>query len=128
MRSILRKVIVTSAFGVALALAGNSAMAATRVNVPFNFSVAGQTLPAGAYDLVHEPTSAFVTLRSVDSNSSYTWLLTPGPSEDDKKIALKFDDRNSTHVLQTVQYGSKITPRIDKGRSIDMERESRGGQ
>jgi hypothetical protein len=126
MRSILRKMILASAFGAAVALAGNSAMAATRVDVPFNFQVAGATLPAGAYHLIHEPTSAFVTLRSVDTSKSYTWLLTPGPSETSKKIALKFDDRNGTHVLESVQYGSKVTPRLDKGRSIDMERESRG--
>jgi hypothetical protein len=126
MRFILRKVILASAFGAALALAGNSAMAATRVNVPFNFSVAGKTLPAGGYNLVHEPTSPFVTLRSIESNDSYTWLLTPGPAENDKKIALLFGDRNGTHVLQSVQYGSKITPRIDKKKTIDMERDSRG--
>jgi hypothetical protein len=126
MRFILRKVILASAFGAALALAGNSAMAATRVNVPFNFSVAGKTLPAGGYNLVHDPTSAFVTLRSLDSNDSYTWLLTPGPSEYDKKIALKFHEGNGTHVLQSVQYGSMVTPRLDKKNSIEIERESRG--
>jgi len=125
MRSILRKAILASAFGAAVALAGNSAMAATRVNVPFNFTVAGKTLPAGGYHLVHDPSSAFVTLRSLESNDSYTWLLTPGPSEYDKKIALKFDDLNGTHVLQSVQYGSMVTPRLDN-KSIDIERESRG--
>jgi hypothetical protein len=125
MRSILRKVILASAFGAAVALAGNSAMAATRVNVPFNFTVAGKTLPAGGYHLVHDPSSAFVTLRSLESNDSYTWLLTPGPSEYDKKIALRFDDLNGTHVLQSVQYGSMVTPRLDN-KSIDIERESRG--
>lgn len=126
MRSILRKVILATAFGAAVALAGNSAMAATRVNVPFNFKVAGATLPAGAYHIVHDSTSAFVTLRSLDSTESYTWLLTPGPIEESKKIALKFDDRNGVHVLQSVQYGSLITPRLDKGKSLDIERESRG--
>jgi hypothetical protein len=125
MRSILRKAILASVFGAAVALAGNSAMAATRVNVPFNFSVAGKTLPAGGYHLVHDPSSAFVTLRSLESNDSYTWLLTPGPSEYDKKIALRFDDLNGTHVLQSVQYGSMVTPRLDN-KSIDIERESRG--
>jgi hypothetical protein len=100
-------------------------MAATRVNVPFNFTVAGKTLPAGGYHLVHDPSSAFVTLRSLESNDSYTWLLTPGPSEYDKKIALRFDDLNGTHVLQSVQYGSMVTPRLDN-KSIDIERESRG--
>jgi hypothetical protein len=29
-------------------------------------------------------------------------------------------------VLESVQYGSMVTPRIDKSRSIDLERESRG--
>jgi hypothetical protein len=126
MRSILRKIILASAFGAAVALAGDSAMAATRVNVPFNFSVAGKTLPAGGYHIVHDPSSPFVTLRSLDSNDSYTWLLTPGPSEYDKKIALKFHDRNGTQVLQSIQFGSMITPRIDRNRSVDMERESKG--
>ena len=81
MRSVLRKVILASAFGAAVALAGNSAMAATRVDVPFSFKVAGQTLPAGSYNLIRESSSAFVTLRSLDSTESFTWLLTPGPSE-----------------------------------------------
>ena len=105
MRSIFRKVILATAFGAAVALAGNSAMAATRVDVPFNFKVAGATLPAGSYHLIHDSTSAFVTLRSLESTQSYTWLLTPGPSESSKKIALTFDDRNGTHVLQSIQYG-----------------------
>jgi hypothetical protein len=126
MRFILRKVILASAFGAALALAGNCAMAATRVNVPFNFSVAGKTLPAGGYNLVHEANSGFVTLQSIESNDSYTWLLTPGPAENDQKVALRFDDSEGKHVLESVQYGSKITPRIDKKKSIEMERDSRG--
>jgi hypothetical protein len=126
MRFILRKVILASAFGAAIALAGNCAMAATRVNVPFNFSVAGKTLPAGGYNLVHEANSGFVTLQSIESNDSYTWLLTPGPAENDQKVALRFDDSEGKHVLESVQYGSKITPRIDKKKSIEMERDSRG--
>jgi hypothetical protein len=126
MRSILRKVILASAFGAAVALAGNSAMAATRVNVPFDFSVAGKTLPAGGYDIVHDGSKAFITLRSLDATESYTWLLNPGPAESSTKIALRFDDRNGTHVLQSVQYGSMTTPRLDHTKSIDLERQTRG--
>jgi hypothetical protein len=126
MRSILRKVILASAFGVVAALAANSAMAETRVNVPFDFKVAGATLSAGTYQIVRDWTGAFVTLRSVNSKASYTWLLNPGPSEESKKIALRFDDRSGIHVLQAVQYGSKITPRLDTSKSIDLERESEG--
>ena len=81
MRSIFRKIVLASAFGVAIALAANSAMAATRVNVPFNFKVAGTTLPAGSYHVSHDSTGSFVTLRSLESSKSFTWLLTPGASE-----------------------------------------------
>ena len=61
-------------------------MAATRVNVPFNFSVAGKTFPAGGYNLVHDSTSPFVTLRSIESIDSYTWLLTPGPPRTTRRL------------------------------------------
>jgi hypothetical protein len=126
MRSIFGKIVLAAAFSVAAALAANSAQAATRVNVPFNFKVAGATLPAGSYHIVHDSTSAFVTLRGVESNESYTWLLSPGPSERSTKIALRFTDHNGTKVLESIQYGSLTTPHLDKGKSIDLERESRG--
>lgn len=126
MRSILRKVILASAFGAAVALAANSASATSRVNVPFEFKVAGKTLPAGGYHVSHDSTGSFVTLRSIDSSASYTWLLAPGQVDGTKKIALNFDERNGTHVLESIQFGSMVTPRLDKSKSIDLERESRG--
>ena len=125
MRSMFRRIILASAFGAAVALAGNSAMAATRIDVPFNFKVAGATLPAGSYHVSHDSTSSFVTLQSLESSQSYTWILTPGP-EQSKKIALKFDDHNGTKVLESIQFGSLTTPRLDKSKTIDMERDSRG--
>lgn len=63
MRSILRKAILASVFGAAVALAGNSAMAATRVNVPFNFTVAGKRFPLVAttsFTIPAAPSSLFV--------------------------------------------------------------------
>jgi len=125
MRSIFRKFVLASAFGAAVALAGNSAMAATRIDVPFNFKVAKATFPAGSYHVSHDSTSSFVTLQSLESSRSYTWILTPGPSES-KKISLKFDDRNGTKILQSIQFGSLTTPNLDKSKTIDLERDSRG--
>jgi hypothetical protein len=126
MQSIFRKIVLAAAFGVAAALAANSALAASRVNVPFSFNVAGTTLPAGSYRVIHDPTSSFVTLQSLQSTQSFTWLLGPGPSESSQKVALRFDDRNGTKVLQAVQFGSKITSRLDKTRTRDRERDFRG--
>ena len=114
MRSILQNVILASAIG-SMALAANSAMAASTVKVPFNFTAAGKTLPAGSYLVKHDSTGSFVTLESVDSTQSFTWLLSPGqPGPTEKKVALRFDDRGDTHVLQSIQFGSMITQRLDK--------------
>jgi hypothetical protein len=114
MRSILQNVILASAIG-SMALATSSAMAASTVRVPFSFTAAGKTLPAGSYLVKHDTTGNFVTLESVDAQQSFTWLLSPGqPAPTDKRVALKFDDRGNTHVLQSIQFGSRVTPRLDK--------------
>jgi len=114
MRSILQNVILASAIASA-GLATNSAMAASRVDVPFNFTAAGKTLPAGTYLVKHDSTGSFVTLESDDASQSFTWLLTPGqPAPYDRKVVLRFDDESNTHVLQSIQCGSMITPRLDK--------------
>src|ERR1700722_13656578 len=114
MRSILQNVILASAI-VSTALATNSAMAATKVNVPFNFTAAGKPLPAGSYLVRQDSTGSFVTLESVDSSESLTWLLTPGqPEPTERKVVLRFDDKGNIHTLQSIQFGSMITQRLDK--------------
>ena len=128
MRSILQNVIMASAIA-ATALAANSAMAASTVNVPFSFTAAGKTLPAGSYLVRHDSTGSFVTLQSVDASQSFTWLLSPGlPEPTDRKVILRFDDEADTHVLQSVQFGSMITQRLDKttNKKLASERDSRG--
>ncbi len=115
MQSMLRKLVLAAAVPAVVALAANTANAENKVNVPFSFQVAGKTLPAGSYNVSHDSTNAFVTLRDANSTKSFTWLLTPGlPEGATKKIALRFDDSNGGHVLQAIQYESLITPRIDK--------------
>jgi hypothetical protein len=117
MRSILQNVILASAIA-STALATNSAMAASTVNIPFNFTAAGKTLPAGNYLVKHDSTGSFVTLESADASQSLTWLLCPGEAQPtDRKIVLRFDDEANTHVLQSVQFGPMITQRLDKDAS-----------
>jgi hypothetical protein len=114
MRSILQNVILASAIATT-ALATNSAMAASTVNVPFNFTAAGKTLPAGKYLVTHDSTGSFVTLETVDASRSLTWVLCPGQAQPtDSKIVLRFDDEANTHVLQSIQFGPMITQRLDK--------------
>jgi hypothetical protein len=128
MQSMFRKVILASAVGIAATLAANTAMAASRVYVPFSFTVAGKTLPSGSYNVVHEPTSGFVTLETLNSSQSFTWVLNPGrPGPYEKKVALRFDSRDNTHVLESIQFGPMVTARLDKiSKSNASERDLRG--
>jgi hypothetical protein len=128
MRSILQNVILASAIA-STGLATNSAMAASRVDVPFNFTAAGKTLPAGTYLVKHDSTGSFVTLQSYDASQSLTWLLSPGQAgPSDRKVVLRFDDESNTHVLQSIQFGSMITPRLDThaDKKLASERTSQG--
>jgi hypothetical protein len=116
MRSILRKLALTSVALAAVALAANTAMAAeSRVNVPFNFTVAGKICPAGAYSVIEDTGRGMVTLRSVDASRSFTWLLRAGePAPTDTNVTLRFDEQAQGYTLQSVQYRSLITPKLDK--------------
>ena len=75
MQSMFRKVVMAAAVGVFATLAASTANAENKVNVPFSFQVAGKTLPAGNYNISHDSTGSFVTLRNVNATQSFTWLL-----------------------------------------------------
>jgi hypothetical protein len=128
MRSILQNVILASAIA-STAWATSSAAAASTVNVPFNFTAAGKTLPAGNYLVKHDSTGSFVTLESIDASQSFSWLLIPGqPKPTDKKVVLRFGNEANTHVLRSIQFGPMITQRLDKSssRKPASERDSQG--
>ena len=64
MQSIFRKVILASAVGLQQRWQQTLQWRQPTVNVPFNFTVAGKTLPAGSYLVNHDSTGSFVTLES----------------------------------------------------------------
>ncbi len=125
MKSIFSKFILAPAVLAAAVLATSSATAETTVKVPFKFTAAGQVCPAGYYTLIHDDTSNFVTLTRKGTSQNFTYILGPGDADPTaNKISLKFDELNGTHVLQSIQYGSQVTSRLDKKALRDMERES----
>ncbi|MGA9588003.1 MAG: hypothetical protein WBQ95_21915 [Terracidiphilus sp.] len=114
MRTILSRYILSSAVIALAALATTSAKAETTLNVPFSFTFAGKTCPAGHYSVRHDLTSNFVILRNEDSSQTYTWILTTGAPESSRyKIAMQFDSIGETHALRSIQMGSMITPQLD---------------
>lgn len=117
MKQIVRNFFLTSAAVAAIALTANSAMAESKVNVPFSFQVAGKTLPAGRYTIVPDSTNNFVTLKSDAAGTGLTWLLRPGSANpSDRSVVLRFDSTDQDHALRSIQYGPRTTPRLDNGK------------
>jgi hypothetical protein len=114
MRSILFKLVLVSA-GMAASLATTAAMAETRLTVPFNFTIGSKACPAGIYTVARDPISYAVTMRSLDGKDSFRWTLGPGdPAPSDNRIVLRFADTGQQHTLQSIQFRSLITARLDK--------------
>ncbi len=122
MTSILRSIVLAPAIMAAAALATNVAVAETTLKVPFNFSVAGQSMPAGLYTVQRDSTGNIVHLRGQDATHSFNWILAPGsPAPTDDRIVLRFDTDGQSHALRSVQYGPGITSRLDKKSAHQME-------
>jgi hypothetical protein len=129
MRSILPRFFFAPALVAAAALATGTAMAESTVNIPFTFTVAGQTWPAGRYDVRQGPVMNSVRLSSTDSLHNYVWIDTPGdPSPTDHRVILTFDAAGDGHALRTVQFGSRITARLDKARKEYTPTRVMGGE
>jgi len=123
MKSIVSKFFLASAVLAAAALAANSATAETTVKVPFDFTAGGKVCHAGYY--IVQKDADFVTLIHKGFPESFAFLVGPGAAEPtDQKVSLKFDAIGNTHVLQSIQYGSVVTARLDKQSLRDAERES----
>ncbi|MHB1936011.1 MAG: hypothetical protein ACYCOR_05435 [Acidobacteriaceae bacterium] len=121
MRSKLHTVLASAVFMATAALATNSAKAETILKVPFSFTVAGKTCPAGRYSVKENAIGSYVTLTNQDSSRVFTWTLGPGtPDPTANDVVLKFDISGQTHALRSVQIGSMITSRLDN-KILDTE-------
>jgi hypothetical protein len=114
MRITLRSLFMTLAVLATVAFTAQTASAAS-VRVPFNFEINGKTLPAGTYSVTRDLNGSFVTLESEDCKYAYTWYALRGePMQPGRDITLRFDEYGSEYALQSVQFNSLITPKLDK--------------
>ena len=115
MRINLPKFILTSAVLAAVALTTNTAMAEKHLKVPFDFTVDGQTWPAGIYQVDKNSSGNLITLKSLDARKSISFVARPGDAAPtDNRVVLNFDRAGDDHVLRTLQYGALTSPRFDK--------------
>jgi hypothetical protein len=126
MQTKFRSLVLASAAIAAVALTSIPAMAvsASTLNVPFSFTVQGKTLPAGQYSIQRDDFGRFVRLESKDASQNLSWIARPGDS-DNSRVVLRFEEHGQEHVLQSVQYGRLVSPRLTakakKGESMAPE-------
>jgi hypothetical protein len=113
MQTKFRALVLASAAIAAVAMTSIPAMAlsSTTLNVPFSFTVQGKTLPAGEYSVQRDDLGLFVELASKDASQHVTWIARAGEG-DTHRVVLRFEERGQDHVLQSVQYGRLISPRL----------------
>jgi hypothetical protein len=111
------RTIARSAVLAAVSLCATAAFAVSRavVDIPFSFVSQGQTFPAGKYiatlDLNH---NVLALNNATETRLSARWTAGPADCDpNDEKLILKFDNLGNTHMLSTIQLGSRITPRLD---------------
>jgi hypothetical protein len=101
MQSIRRRIAIVPAVIIAAGLAADPAVAETAtITVPFSFTAAGVTFPAGDYSIHRDDRCNFVALAAKGSSQGFSSIVGAGaPSPWKYKIALKFDLVGQTHLL-----------------------------
>lgn len=113
MQTRFRSLILASAAIAAAAMSSIPAMAVitTSLNVPFSFTVQGEAFPAGEYSVQRDDLGNFVKLQSKDASLHHSWLARAGETSPDR-VVLRFEEHGQQHVLQSVQYGRLVSPRL----------------
>jgi hypothetical protein len=131
MRSKFSTLVLASAALAAVALATIPAVAATStaVNVPFNFTVGGRSLPAGLYSVQQDISGNILRLQARDGSQSFVSIAIPSEKNEDRTV-LRFNTVGQTHVLEFIQFGPLITPRLDRKtrKTEDMSPQTMPGQ
>jgi hypothetical protein len=108
-KSIMAAIVVTTAV-----LSGHVAKAETTLKVPFSFTISGHTMPAGVYTVQEDTFHNAVILRNQDASKSFTYALRPGDATANQAhVSLKFESVGEGHVLRAIQFGSKMTSRLE---------------
>jgi len=122
------KAILASAVLGALVLSTIPAHAAglAPVNVPFNFTVNGKTLPAGRYTV--QVDAGLGLIRLISPKGSAVLTLVSQATKGSGDVTLHFEEQNGMHALDTIRAGNWITPELlTKSNDAQVAYETNGG-
>jgi hypothetical protein len=97
------------------------------VNIPFEFAVAGKTLPAGNYRVnrVSETDSRVLVLSSFENNVSALVLPTEIANRFDEKAQLTFEQVGDQHFLSKIETADHaFTIRVSRSEILEAEAKS----
>jgi hypothetical protein len=115
MRSTLCKLFLVPAIAAAAAFVSQPAHAET-VNVPFAFTALGHSFPAGTYTVEKDLGAKFVTLHLKGGDKTLIRVLGPGDADPgDNRVVLRFNTEGNSHMLDSIQFGARITSHMPEG-------------
>jgi hypothetical protein len=115
--------LVTIAAVLAVLLTVSASAQTTRVYVPFQFIAAGDTLPAGEYQVEVDKACRRIELRSLDGRSGLFATANPvyRPSGASDKGMLTFQKYGNTYVLRSVWYAGAVQGRELPAGKVERE-------
>ena len=125
-----RHIVLASAALAAAAITVPTAQAeSTRIKIPFNFVAEGKSLPAGEYIVERNANTNFLALHARATGQGVVMVGSP-TDPGAKAVTLRFDERDNTHVLESVHYGSLVASKLNGkgGHREDISPKDRVGQ
>jgi hypothetical protein len=111
MRFILQRFLLLS-----LTISAATAVAQSRykANIPFSFTIRGQSFPSGNYDITTDLNNNVIAIISDTFPVKCAYLVSRPADAADKAVVFKFIKRTTGYSLRNIQAGQQITADVDR--------------
>lgn len=107
MKKQITTIVATLSLFVALTVIGIAGLgSAVRANIPFDFTIAGKTLPAGQYTMMRGTGQGTLLIRNTEKGWAAATIAQDGNVKDDGKAVLQFHRYGDQYFLATVSDGN----------------------
>ncbi len=113
MRFIVQKFLLLS-----LTMSAVTAVAQSRyrANIPFSFTIRGESFPSGDYEIATALNSNVIVINSHADPAKLAYLLSRPADASDKELVVKFIRRTTGYSLGNIQVGRQISIDVDSSK------------